>query len=543
MRILVILIGGLIFLAACADEPAPTPVPPTATAGPTVIPTATPIPLTSTPVPTPTVTSTPSPTATPTVTPTPTQTPTPPPPTPTPVFDPGPIILPTVAIPSRTATPTPTVEELLSRKLDAIGFRAALVRDLSGTGPVDRAIIGTQEMEQMLFDDLEEDRDELSVTQKLYELLRITEEGTDLIELLSDVYGDVVLGFFDTEDRKLYVVGDADEFNERDELTFAHEYVHGLQQAHYDIRALREAVEDNADQARAITAMIEGDATLAELIYELEHYDEEQQEAVRASSAEADFTAYLAAPTVIQQEIAFPYIVGRSFIIALYLENNSFELVDEAYNNPPVSTEQVIHPEKYVAEEAPVDVELSELADSLGKGWTEIRRDTFGEAFIRSYLTMALEGADSVEAAAGWGGDSFALYDGPEGATAMVAITAWDTEADADEFFDAYRPLGQVLVDGEWEAVDASPGTFAIRDDSREFLLSRSAPLQVLLVISTVQGVGLTVLEEINPASDPDTDSGVATTTDSGVAPVVDSGSATTTDSGAATTTASGTGS
>ncbi len=419
---------------------------------------------------------------------------------------------------------------MLSRKLDAIGFRAALVRDLSGSGPVEREIISTDKLEQMLFDDLEEDREDILVTQKLYELLGITDAGTDLIELLTSVYGDVVLGFFDTEDQKLYVVGDTADFDEQDELTFAHEYVHGLQQIHFDIRSLRDAIEDNTDRSWALTALIEGDATLAQLLYQLEHYDEAQQQAVQNAAQESDFEAYRAAPVVIQRAIAFPYVEGPSFVIALYLERNNFELVDEAFNRLPVSTEQIIHPEKYIAEEAPVDITLPDIGGLLGEGWTEIRRNTFGEAFFNSYLMSGIEDQAAAAAAGGWGGDRFGLYEGPESATAMFATTVWDTEMDADEFFEAFRPFAQIVVKGEWVTVEEIASTFLLADDDREILLSRSGLLEVQFVISSNPGLGLTLLEGLVPASDFETDS--ATTTKSGVDPAADLGGATTTDAG-----------
>ncbi len=521
VRVLVSLIVGVLFLAACADEP--TPVPQTSTPEPTLAPTSTV---------TPTSTPDPSPTATPeaTRTPEPTITPTPAPPTPTPVFDPGLVILPTVAIPSRTATPTPTADELLSRRLDAIGFRAALVRDLSGSGPVEREIINTEDLEQMLFEDLEEDREDILVTQKLYELLGITEAGTDLIELLTDVYGDVVLGFFDTEDQKLYVVGDTTDFDEQDELTFAHEYVHGLQQIHFDIRLLRDNIEDNTDRSWALTALIEGDATLAQLLYQLEHYDEEEQAAVQNAAQKSDFTAYRAAPLVIQRAIAFPYVEGPSFVIALYLERNDFELVDEAFVRLPVSTEQIIHPEKYIAEEAPVGVVLPDIGGLLGEGWEEIRQNTFGEAFFSSYLSSGIDEPQAAAAAAGWGGDRFGLYGGPEGATAMFALTAWDTETDADEFFDTFRVFAQTVVDGEWETIEEVASAFLLADDVREIVLTRNGLLEVQYVISSEPGLGMTVLEGLMP--DASLETTPATTTDSGIDGIADLGAATTTDAG-----------
>ena len=148
-------------------------------------------------IPTPTQTPTRTPTPEPTAIPTPTPSPTPGPPTPTPTFSPGAVILPTVAVPSRTATPTPSAEQALSRKLDAIGFRTSIVRDLSAKGPVERTFITKDELRALLLDEIEEGREATLLTQKLYTMLGILQPDTDLSDLMASVFADIVLGFFD----------------------------------------------------------------------------------------------------------------------------------------------------------------------------------------------------------------------------------------------------------------------------------------------------------------------------------------------------------
>ena len=102
----------------------------------------------------------------------------------------------------------------------------------------------------------------------------------------------------------------------------------------------------------------------------------------------------------------------------------------------PESTEQILHPEKYAADEEPVEVQLpADLATDLGTGWTVPLQDTFGEFQTGIWLREGgVPQAAADAAAAGWGGDRLAVIDGPDGAWAVAMHTAWDTEADAAEF-------------------------------------------------------------------------------------------------------------
>ena len=82
----------------------------------------------------------------------------------------------------------------------------------------------------------------------------------------------------------------------------------------------------------------------------------------------------------------------------------------------------------------------ADLAARLGTGWTVPLQDTLGEMQLEILLREG-GASNSKAAAAGWGGDRVALLEGPGGAAGVVLDTAWDTDADADEFQAALDPL------------------------------------------------------------------------------------------------------
>ena len=106
----------------------------------------------------------------------------------------------------------------------------------------------------------------------------------------------------------------------------------------------------------------------------------------------------------------------------------------------PKSTEQVFHHEKYTANELPQKVAVRDLSSALGPGWRMADHDVQGEWGCYILLDEFLQAMDvSKRAAAGWGGDRYALFLGPQKTDAVVALkTVWDTEPDAREFFEAY---------------------------------------------------------------------------------------------------------
>jgi hypothetical protein len=174
-------------------------------------------------------------------------------------------------------------------------------------------------------------------------------------------------------------------------------------------------------------------------------------------------------PAVLRESLLFPYTSGLTFVQGLQAAGG-WQAVNDAFGKPPSSTEQVIHPDKYASAEEPVKVDLpKDLAKRLGTGWKTGVEDTLGEFQLKVWLANASggTGAPTADAAvAGWGGDRVALLDGPDGATAVVISTTWDTAQDADEFASAARGavgglagFGDVLapVDGKTVTVVIGP--------------------------------------------------------------------------------------
>jgi hypothetical protein len=338
----------------------------------------------------------------------------------------------------------------MSRELDQIGARTSIFRGLFALRPVNRFFISQQELDERLSEEFEDDIEEIEVASLLYETIGAIEPGEDLLALYLDLYSEGVLGFYDSEADALYIVERDGTFSALDVMTYAHEYTHTLQQQHFDIHSLRDAAETSLDATMAYRALVEGDASVAQTIYVFEEFTEEQQQQIATESAAVDQEAFQRAPPIIQRSFAFPYNEGFQFIAALWSANRDFNLVDEAYANPPASTEHILHPQKFVDGEMPMPVSLDGLSEALGGDWSERRTDTLGEFFILSYLETGPAPESAATAAAGWGGDAYGLYTDAQGRRLVIARTLWDTESDAAEFTEAFEQHQAARLSGEW---------------------------------------------------------------------------------------------
>ena len=114
--------------------------------------------------------------------------------------------------------------------------------------------------------------------------------------------------------------------------------------------------------------------------------------------------------------------------------------ISQAFTELPQSTEQILHAEKYLAREAPMRVHTPDISSVLGARWKRIDYDINGEWGLYLILDEYLKAVDeSKRAAAGWGGDRYALYEeARSGKLFLTQLTRWDTEQDAREFYDAY---------------------------------------------------------------------------------------------------------
>ncbi len=312
----------------------------------------------------------------------------------------------------------------------------AEVRELDPEAAVPHHTMTQDDLQKYLTDSIDtRTREAMQGNEVLLTLLGLIEPDLDLEELMVDLYTEQVAGFYDPDEGAFYVLED-EEQTALDQMTIAHEYVHALQDQHFGLDALDDESLD-ADRRRAFDALVEGDATLAMLLYANEYvgFFDQLQSLSTASGVESD--VFEASPAFIQEMELFPYAEGYSFVNTLYARGG-WEAVNKAYENPPLSTEQILHPELYREGDEPQEVSLLDLTSELD--WNEVESDVLGELGLCLTLAEYLGPGVASLAAEGWGGDRYVLLQrDTDGSYVVVIQTVWDDDKEADEFWAFYR--------------------------------------------------------------------------------------------------------
>ncbi|HWR66323.1 MAG TPA: hypothetical protein VN364_09410 [Bellilinea sp.] len=347
---------------------------------------------------------------------------------------------------NQSAAPLPAA---VARQMDQIEDEVARARGLDQPPTVDRNLLTTDELRQQVESDFFKDYNaqEIEDDTRVLAALGLIEPGYDLYSLYLDLYTEQIAGYYDLETDEMFVVLDQD-FKGPQRSTYAHEYTHALQEYNHNVRDgmdyTEEYCETDSEYCAALQALIEGDASLTEQSWLYLYGTDQDRQEIDDYYQNNDLSIFDSAPAFLQEDFIFPYLQGVDFALALF-EKGGFAQIDQAYTDPPVSTEQILHPERY-PDDKPVPVTLPDLTDTLGRELREIDRGVMGEWY--TYLILA-RGADptfqladdlAAVAAEGWGGDAYAVYwDEAAGQPLVVLLTTWETSAEADEYSAAFQ--------------------------------------------------------------------------------------------------------
>jgi len=276
------------------------------------------------------------------------------------------------------------------------------------------------------------DPDELAAQEALFKLLGLLDEDADLQSTLLELYTEQFAGFYDLDAKELVVPVSIDGITPLQKIVIIHELVHALTDQHFDFNdeRIRRLDEGNGDDATSLLAFVEGDATYQQFLY-LESLSPAEAASAAIEALSIDRSVLDLAPQWMQQDLAFPYENGLRFIGEI-VATGGLKGVDEAYQDLPISSEQILDPNKYQRGEQPDD--MAPLTASLN-GWSLDDEATFGEWGIRLLLSETLLPGVTTQAAAGWGNDAYRLFTRGDDA-AFVWQYLGETEQDAEDLVD-----------------------------------------------------------------------------------------------------------
>lgn len=295
-------------------------------------------------------------------------------------------------------------------------------------------------------------------------LLGLLEPEQSLGDVASDVTA-AAAAYYDPREGELFLVGDAVPAGAAlTEFVLAHELTHALEDQAYGLPRSNGVSDDGT---LAETALVEGTATALMMRYSQLHLNPFEL-AAEAGSLDAGSSGEL--PRFAEAEVTFTYLAGQRFVDELLRVGGDWKLVDFAYQRRlPATTEQILHPEKYLADEGPLEVAG---LPTPGPGWKELDSGDLGEFATREILREDAEAVGADAAAAGWGGDRYRLY-GLAGAGAgctddcresYAMAIAWrgDDRGEARELATGVRGFAERALGGEASDGSAGESTFEL---------------------------------------------------------------------------------
>jgi hypothetical protein len=256
-----------------------------------------------------------------------------------------------------------------------------------------------------------------------------------------------IAGYYDPKAKEFYIANWIPISDQR--MVMAHELTHALQDQHFHIDRWLKAAEPNDDAVAARHAVLEGSATISMIEYELRGMGAN----VNDLPDIAPFTAMIIgkassspglqnAPPYIRDSLLFPYLSGAIFTQRLLKARNGWPGFYTVFARPPVSTQQVMQPSYYLEDKAPPPVVLPDLKRLLGRRWTQLDQNIFGEFGLQEILKQYLDTTQANEFAPDWWGDRYAILENRRTkAPLLVFRLRLDSAEHTQQFFTAYSAL------------------------------------------------------------------------------------------------------
>ena len=421
------------------------------------------------------------------------------------------------------------------------------IRELPILRPVKSGAQSRPDIERMLVRNLDKQRTpaEMHATELSLRKFGLAPSSFKYRPFIIRLLTEQVAGYYDPKAQQFHLADWLDL--EGQKPVMAHELTHALQDQHFNLRRFEKWPRGDSDAEIAAHALIEGDATLAMTFYMLKY--PMVALAFRRSLGAGGISTeqYDLAPRAIRESLIFPYLNGAEWATQLH-KRGGWPMISKAYANLPLSTEQIIHPEKYFSYERPVKVALPDVTNLLNAGrrsavsnqqsaistqqptgtagvppaprarpsrrgaiadrqlptahrtrptvgWHRVDSDVNGEWSYYLILDQFLNSpAESKRAAAGWAGDRYEVYEGPGNGQVFIAqLSVWDTENDAREFYEAYVKRTKVRYPEAYPVEVASADT----DQRRAWRTSEGG------VVIEIQGGRVLIVEGIPEGVEP----------------------------------------
>jgi hypothetical protein len=266
--------------------------------------------------------------------------------------------------------------------------------------------------------------------------------------------------YYDPATGEMLVLNDETSLTPSAQLAYVHQFMRLLLDQNFGLGDDRGVA--NEDVQLALSALAVGEANLVQNLYLRGDFFSGEERTAIFNTLDVTETAVL--PPYLFAKQQFQQVSGLDFVQVAY-DEGGFTAVSQLWTTLPQSTEQILHPDSYLAGDAPQSVTIPSLAPVLGEEWVLLTENTLGEMRLRAYLAQQLNPEQVETAASGWGGDRYVVYQREtDGALVMVLWLMWDSLDDSVEFAALYptyptrlfNTSGELRLDSNecWEGDD-----------------------------------------------------------------------------------------
>jgi hypothetical protein len=309
--------------------------------------------------------------------------------------------------------------------------------------PLKKSLRSRDQIRAYVIKEMNDDKDaaERYAGQRSAEAFGLLPKGFDLDAFMIDLLTEQIAGLYDPKAHEFYV---ADWIPIADQkMVMAHELTHALEDQHFQIEQWAKAARPNDDAELAREAVLEGSAMAAMVDYLLQGSGRSLQDLPDINPSmligDMESTPMLKkAPMFLKDALVFPYLDGLNFSAAI-LKPGGWSQISGVFTKPPLSTQQILHPDLYREGKAPAALTLASMEKAVGTDWKKLEDNVMGEFGWKEVLKQFLGDTKAEPVSTGWDGDRYQTYEHKQ-TKRLILITRerWATEDQKKQFFSAY---------------------------------------------------------------------------------------------------------
>jgi len=320
------------------------------------------------------------------------------------------------------------------------------ITGLSLVSPLKKTLRSREEIRAYVIRQMDEDKDAARryADAKSAEIFGLLPKDFNLDSFMVELLTEQIAGLYDPKAHEFYIADWIPLDDQR--MVMAHELTHALEDQHFQIETWLKAARPNDDAELAREAFLEGSAMAAMVDYLLQGTGKSVNEMPEFDPSLltgdiGDSPSMKKAPPFIKDALVFPYFAGMKFTAAA-LKPAGWSAIGKVFKNPPVSTQQIMHPALYKSGYVPEKVTLPDMQTKLGKDWKKLDDNLMGEFGWKEVLKQFLGEERAAALAAAWDGDRYLVYEHqPSKRLLLVTRLHLASGEQANRFFGQYSEL------------------------------------------------------------------------------------------------------